>query len=359
MSIESEVFNRKRADISQLEPYGFKKTKEDYVYETGLLDDQFRAEISVDLQGRLTGRLFDLDTEEEYLPVHTNLSAGGFVGRVREEYRAVLEDICSKCFTKVAFIYDQSNRIAGAIKDKWQVDPEFPWEKYEGNGIFKTAAAGRWFAGIFTVAFGKLEIEDDDNHHHEADEIVEIINLKIAPEDMEEMVKRPGICRGWHMNKKHWISAMLDDRLRDEQLISLVERSHDLVSGAKATDYVRSDSWIIPSNPRVYDIDAGFAREGIIEWHQHNDIRQGDELYIYSAAPNSAIMYRCRVVESNMEYEGMFKESKGYSRAMRLELIEKYPKEKYPLSFMREHGSGPVRSARRMPQKLLEAMKKK
>ena len=111
---------------------------------------------------------------------------------------------------------------------------------------------------------------------------------------------------------------------------------------------------------KVYDIDAGFAAGGgVIQWHQHNNIHPGDEVYIYSAAPNSAIMYRTVVEESDLPYNGMFRGKEGYVRSMRIRLVEKYPKDRYSLSFMRANGGSPVRSARRMPAQLLEAMKQK
>lgn len=125
-------------------------------------------------------------------------------------------------------------------------------------------------------------------------------------------------------------------------------------------DFGERQAWIIPSNPKIYDIDAGFAAGGgYIEWHQHNNIKAGDEVYIYSAAPNSAILYRCGVEAADLVYHGMFVESKGYERAMRIRLIEKYPKDRFPLSFMKANGGSAVRSARRMPQQLLEAMRRR
>ena len=39
-------------------------------------------------------------------------------------------------------------------------------------------------------------------------------------------------------------------------------------------------------------------------------------------------------------------------------LIEKYPKDKYPLSFIKAHGGSVVRSARSMPKDLYDAIKK-
>ena len=358
MTITEEVFRRKRPDLKKMEKYGFERSgdQKGYVFTSDFLEGQFRAELTVKNDGEVTGRVIDLDTEEEYLPILSEHSTGGFVGKVRDGYRRILEEIGENCFRPQDFIYDQSNRITDRIRENWHVQPEFPWEKYEGNGTFKTAENGRWFAAILTVAFGKLDVEDDPEHHHHKDEIVEVINLKAEPEHIKKLIQTKGICRAWHMNKKHWISLILDGRLTDDEVMELVRSSYELVSRAKATKPVRSDAWIIPSNPAVYDIDAGFEEDGTIEWHQHNDIRTGDELFIYSAAPNSAIMYRCCVLESDIVYKGMFRESRGYTRAMRIKLVEKYPKDRFTLEFMRRHGSGPIRSARRIPEDLLRAI---
>ena len=87
-------------------------------------------------------------------------------------------------------------------------------------------------------------------------------------------------------------------------------------------------------------------------------LEPGDEVFIYSSAPNSALLYRCEVVAADLPYHGMFRESKGYERSMRIRLVEKYPPGRYPLSFIKAHGGSVVRSARSMPQELYDAIKK-
>ena len=68
-------------------------------------------------------------------------------------------------------------------------------------------------------------------------------------------------------------------------------------------------------------------------------------------------MYRCEVVAADLPYRGMFKDSKGYKRSMRIRLIEKYPPDKFPLSFIKAHGGSVVRSARTMPKELYDAIR--
>ena len=44
---------------------------------------------------------------------------------------------------------------------------------------------------------------------------------------------------------------------------------------------------------------------------------------------------------------------------MRIRLVDRYTKDQFPLSFMKANGGSAIRSARRMPDQLLEAMARK
>ncbi len=351
--ITEETFYRCRPDFRKLEAFGFQREKGTLRYGELLPDGQFRAELEVTAEGEVRGKVIDQDTGEEYLPIRIEGQIGGFVGKVREMYLAFLEHIKEECFIPVSFIFSQSNRIEAGIHREYDVLAEFPWEKYPGNGTFKCNENGKWFAAILTVDFGKLGIPGE----HDEDETVEVVNLKADSVEIPELIKQPGVCPAWHMNKKHWISVILDDTLSDDEVFGFIRKSHDLVAGSKAAKVRGTGAWMIPSNPAIYDVDAGFrAGGGEIEWHQHNNINAGDEVYIYSSAPYSALMYRCEVVAADLMYHGMFKESKGYEKSMRIRLIEKFPPDKFPLSFIKAHGGSVVRSARTMPEELIKAV---
>lgn len=425
--LESDFFKRSRPDFGRLEAFGFRRKGWAFTYSEPLPGGQFRAELVISEDGGIRGRVVDLDTGEEYLPVRYENRIGAFSGKVRQMYLDLLAKIDRECFVPVSFIFDQSNRIEARISREFGVDAEFPWEKYPGNGTFKCRENSKWFAAILTVAFGKLDGGADPDGSgsgnastsngpdkapakqmeagsdtassdsagparlatapagvaqegsvngslsspapiaqtspataptHDAEEVVEVINLKTDPEEIPELLSRPGIFRAWHMNKKHWISAILDGALSDEELFTLIRRSYSLCSEGKSAKARSTGAWMIPSNPKVYDVDAGFRDGGgVIEWHQHNRIRPGDEVFIYCSAPYSALIYRCEVIAADLPYRGMFKTSKGYTRSMRIRLVEKYPPDRYPLSFIREHGGSVVRSARTMPADLYAAIR--
>lgn len=58
--------------------------------------------------------------------------------------------------------------------------------------------------------------------------------------------------------------------------------------------------WIIPCNPRNYDVDSAFSELSAINWKQGFKAEVGDTVYIYVAAPQSAIKYICSVEKTNL-----------------------------------------------------------
>ena len=66
MSIEQEVFKRMKLDEKKLLPYGFKKESDIYKYSKTFMDNQFRADIYIDKNGNVYGKVYDIEMNEEY-----------------------------------------------------------------------------------------------------------------------------------------------------------------------------------------------------------------------------------------------------------------------------------------------------
>ena len=72
-----------------------------------------------------------------------------------------------------------------------------------------------------TIKMGSLKKNKDDT-------LVDVINLKIVPNDLEKLVKTNGIYPAFHMNHKSWISVTLNDALKDDKVMELTDNSFDL-----------------------------------------------------------------------------------------------------------------------------------
>ena len=219
----------------------------------------------------------------------------GFASTVREEYQKILKDIKKHCFEKIYFITDQANRIARKIKDIYNDEPEFIWDKFPGYGIFRNPNNKKWYGLIMNIDKSKIDKKTKGE--------VEVINLKLDVDKIPNLLKKKGYYNAYHMNKQNWVTIVLDDTIADEEIIKYVICSH------KYTE--KSNEWIIPANPKYYDVIKAFNDNNIITWKQSNNIQVGDIVYIYVTSPYSAILFKCQAIEVNIPYE--YKDDSYYS----------------------------------------------
>ena len=56
--------------------------------------------------------------------------------------------------------------------------------------------------------------------------MVEIALIKLSADNVQERLKQEHIYPGWHMNKKYWITVILDESLSDNEIMELIKESH-------------------------------------------------------------------------------------------------------------------------------------
>lgn len=219
--MEYELFKKCVFDYSKLLNYGFKEENNIYYYEKYILDNNYKICIKIE-NNNVIGKIYDLIFNDEYLNlnVDSNLS---FNNKIKEEYINILKDIKVKCTKESLFVFKQSNEITNYIKRKYKVNPEFLWDKSSGNGVFRNKNNKKWFGIILSVSKDKL-----DSKYKQ--EIIEVINLKLDETMIKELIKMDGFYRAYHMNKKSWISIILDNTLDNEIIYSLIDQSYNNVN---------------------------------------------------------------------------------------------------------------------------------
>ena len=325
-------------NFKELEKYGFKKNKDNYVFEKQFLNNDFKAIITIDNKGIISGKVIDLQFDEEYTNIRTSMS-GEFVSKVRESYKDLLIDIRNNCFNTNYFIFDQANRINQYIKEKYNDDPEFLWEKFPGYAVYRNKNNNKWYAIIMNLDLSKL-----DNGTGE----VEIINVKLDENKVKKLIKQKGFYKAYHMSKTDWISIVLNDTLKDEDILSLLDESYNLINEV--------EEWIVTANPKYYDILNAFNDTNEIIWKQSSDIHINDIVYLYVADPYSKIMYKCKAIEVNIPYEYKDK-NVSMSHVMKIKLLEKLENKDYTFEYLNKLGIKAIRGPRKIAKEVSEKIK--
>lgn len=216
MNLEYEIFKKSKVNFDKLIKYGFKKEQDYYILSKLIMNDKFKAEIIIDKLGIISGKIYDLASEEEYTLYKNTRYEGSFVSRVRDEYKSILEDIKNNCFLEELFIYPQTNRIIKLIKQEFGDDPLFLWEDTNA-GVFKNKDTNKWYGIIMETDKSKLMNSSGK---------IEVLNVKLDPEKIIDLLNKNGFYKAYHMNKKYWISITLDDTISDEEIFKLIHESY-------------------------------------------------------------------------------------------------------------------------------------
>ena len=213
--------NAKRIDRAQLISLGFCSAvdKEELEYISPI--DSLKMTVKITFKnGALFGSVYD-EYKEEYT-LHQTSSSGDFVDKVRGEYKRIVSKIASSLEEKSEPFDDgQSARLVCYAREKYGTKLDFPFG--DGSAVARHEKSGKWYFALLKITHDKLGIDSDTP--------CEVVNLKLAPSVIEKVVDNRKIFPAYHMNKKHWVSVLLNGTLDDGDLFSLVDMSYDLTKG--------------------------------------------------------------------------------------------------------------------------------
>lgn len=108
--------------------------------------------------------------------------------------------------------------------------------------------------------------------------------------------------------------------------------------------------WLISANHSKYDHIKAFKELPYIDWKQTASFEEGDEVYIYSSKPTSAIEFLAEVIKTNISSEEAlddkeywkdlqeYESGKSNGKYVRLQLMKIFSEDKITLEELHNHG---------------------
>ena len=106
------------------------------------------------------------------------------------------------------------------VKKQYGTIPEYLWSSSPDSAVLRHHN-GKWYAVIMNVERSKLGVDGDDT--------VEIIDVKCDPEMTGMIIQTYGFLPGYHMNKQHWITILLDGIVGESKILDFLDMSYDLI----------------------------------------------------------------------------------------------------------------------------------
>ncbi|MGI6153992.1 MAG: MmcQ/YjbR family DNA-binding protein [Christensenellaceae bacterium] len=176
--------------------------------------------VAITEEGRVYTKVVDPLSGDEYVLHHSAGAGGAFVGMVKADYETVLLEIAQKCFEPDVFKSDYAQKVISHVREVYGSEPEFLWEKFPGNAVFRRQDTHKWYGALLTVSKQKLGLDSN--------EAIEIIDLRARPDDIDSMVDHKKYFPGYHMNKKHWYTMCLDGTVPIEEICERIANSYEL-----------------------------------------------------------------------------------------------------------------------------------
>lgn len=114
------------------------------------------------------------------------------------------------------------DKIISYARDKYATDPEYLWRNPSDAFVLRNSKNEKWYALVMRVKKSVL-IPDTDG-------FTDIVNLKCEPITRECLLAEGRCFPAYHMNKKLWISIILDDNIDFKILCNIIDESYNLVN---------------------------------------------------------------------------------------------------------------------------------
>ena len=212
--IDVEEYNFSK---EQLKGFGFKEEADKLVYKKEILDSYFLIEI-VFANNQLTIEVYDLEFDEIYSLFSVDSAVGETVQNIRENVEKLLSLILG--------LADESGKISLEIinycNNKYGENHVNPFKKHPDILAFVNEK-NKWYALFLDVDYSKLKKNTDITTK------VKILNIKYPTDKILDIIDNKNIFPAYHMNKKHWISIVIDKNIKLETIKELIDISYSLV----------------------------------------------------------------------------------------------------------------------------------
>lgn len=110
---------------------------------------------------------------------------------------------------------------------KWALDtygsmPESLWARTPEDVVLRHENNKKWYAILMKVKRLVLGLDGD--------EIIDIINVKCDTLQIDFLSQQKGFFHGYHMNKDHWLTILLDGSVELETVCGLIEQSFEMTA---------------------------------------------------------------------------------------------------------------------------------
>lgn len=211
----NEIFDKNIFNSKLAIAYGFSKVGDYYILQSDIDVENFNVIVKIG-KDSFEVNVIELPFSEEYILFNVLDSKGKFVSKIRKKVNELIDDIVKSCFTSL----DYRKLLLDYVREKYGTIPEEPWED-NNHATIKTSNSKKWYGIFMYLPYKTLGLDKSGK--------IDILNVKLNPELIESLIDKKHFFPAYHMNKKYWITILLDSDTDLNLVKSLIDESFKLV----------------------------------------------------------------------------------------------------------------------------------
>ena len=211
----NEIFDKNIFNSKLAIAYGFSKVGDYYILQSDIDVENFNVIVKIG-KDSFEVNVIELPFSEEYILFNVLDSKGKFVSKIRKKVNELIEDIVKSCFTSL----DYRKLLLDYVREKYGTIPEEPWED-NNHATIKTSNSKKWYGIFMYLPYKTLGLDKSGK--------IDVLNVKLNPELIESLIDKKHFFPAYHMNKKYWITILLDSDTDLNLVKSLIDESFNLV----------------------------------------------------------------------------------------------------------------------------------
>ena len=125
-------------------------------------------------------------------------------------------------YIRYVFREEITKKILQHAAEQYGDEPEYLWQDSPEYAVLRRKDNRKWYALLMNIPKKYLKLGGD--------ETVEVVDLRFDVDELPQKVDNVRYFRGYHMNKKHWITILLDGSVPLDEILGYVDSSYSLAS---------------------------------------------------------------------------------------------------------------------------------
>ena len=107
--------------------------------------------------------------------------------------------------------------VLAYAREQYDAEERHLWAKYPLYAVLRHGETGKWFGLVADVPREKLGLPGEG--------IADVLVVKANPVLVPALIERSGHLPAYHMNKRNWVSVLLDGTVPEEDALALLDES--------------------------------------------------------------------------------------------------------------------------------------